>query len=128
MLAGNGHGARVLITDANFPAATRTPASSQKIFLNLAPDLVQVTDVLQVLKEYIVIESCVVMLPGDGHVPPIQEVFREQLGVGVPQERLSRFDFYRETSSDDNCLTIVTGDTRRFANIIITMGVLLPPS
>lgn len=124
-LASSGHGARVLITDANFPVSTRTPASSQKVFLNLAPDLVKVTEVLRVLKECIVVESGIIMLPADGHHPPVQEEFRQLLGEKMPLERLARFDFYRETASGDNCLTIVTGDTRRFANIIITTGVLL---
>ncbi len=127
-LAGSGHGARILITDANFPASTRTPSSSEKVFLNLAPGLVTVTEVLRVLRECIVIESGIIMLPPDGHQPPIQAEFRELLGAEIALERLPRFDFYGEAASGDNCLTIVTGDTRRFANILITIGVLFPQS
>ena len=37
--------------------------------------------------------------------------------------RMERFEFYEEASTDDLCLTIVTGERRRFANILLTIGV-----
>jgi L-fucose mutarotase len=51
-LASNGHGAKVLIADSNFPIMTSTPVSCQKVFLNLAPGLLTVVDVLKIIKLY----------------------------------------------------------------------------
>ena len=50
-LAAAGHGSRVLIADGNYALATNTSDRARRVFLNLAPDLVRVTDVLGVLAE-----------------------------------------------------------------------------
>ena len=44
-----GHGAQVLIADGNYPLGTGSHPSSRRIYLNLAPNLVRVTDVLKEL-------------------------------------------------------------------------------
>jgi L-fucose mutarotase len=45
-LAEAGHGAQVLIADGNYPLVTRSNPAARRVFLNLAPDLLKVTDVL----------------------------------------------------------------------------------
>ncbi len=44
-----GHGSKVLIADGNYPFTTGSPATAEKVFLNLMPGMVKVTDVLKVL-------------------------------------------------------------------------------
>jgi L-fucose mutarotase len=121
-LAGNGHGARVLIADANFPFATCTPATCKKVFLNLSPGVLTVTQVLKVIQDHIPIEKAIIMSPPDESPQPIHAEFREILGEGLIFKPEKRPGFYRETKSEDTCLLIATGDTRRFANILIVIG------
>ena len=122
-LASNGHGSKILITDGNFPVATNTAANSVKVFLNLAPDMCKVTDVLRILLSAVPVEKAIFMESGKTGDEPIHEEFRKILGNEKDTEKLSRQDFYEKAESKHNCLTIVTGDMRRFANIILVMGV-----
>lgn len=124
-LAEAGHGARVLIADGNYPLATRSPSTARRVFLNLAPDMVRVTDVLDVLHEAIPIESAHVMAPADGTEPAIFAEFRALL-PGVSLEPLDRFAFYEAATAPDVALAIATGERRIYANLLITIGVVAP--
>jgi L-fucose mutarotase len=125
-LASNGHGARVLIADANFPFATCTPATCKKVFLNLSPGVLTVTQVLKIIQEHVPIETAIIMSPPDGSQQPIHAEFSEILGDGIIFQAEKRVGFYRETKSEETCLLIATGDTRRFANILIVIGSIRP--
>jgi L-fucose mutarotase len=123
-LGSNGHGAKVLISDGNYPASTGVPATARKVFLNLAPGLLSVIDVLKVIIETIPVESALVMTPPDGSEQPIHKEFKEILGSEIPLVSTKRFEFYTEAKSPDTCLVIATGEIRRFANILLTIGVV----
>ena len=69
VLGSNGHGARILIADSNFPFSTCPPQSAKKVFLNFALGMLGVTDVLSVLKDYIPVETAIVMVPPDESTP-----------------------------------------------------------
>ena len=121
-LGSNGHGARILIADGNFPISTYTPAACRKVFLNLSPGLLSVTDVLKVIKDYIAVETAIVMIsPEDQEQQPIHKEFQEILGEKVALKHERRPAFYQEAKSEDTCLAIATGDMRRFGNIILTI-------
>jgi L-fucose mutarotase/ribose pyranase (RbsD/FucU family) len=62
-LAEAGHGSQVLIADGNYPLRTRSYERAHRVFLNLAPDLMRVTDVLGVINGAIPIEAAYVMIP-----------------------------------------------------------------
>lgn len=123
-LASNGHGAQVLIADGNFPISTQTPANCKKVFLNLAPGLLTVTDVLKVLSQVIPVESYTIMTPPEGSTPPIHAEFAAILHPSLPVQILKRKEFYEQVSVTHTCLAIATGETRRFANILLTIGVI----
>ena len=123
-LGSNGHGSRLLIADGNYPFNTGVPENAQKVFLNLTPGILSVTDVLKVIREAIPIESYLVMLPPDETPQAIHDEFQEILGADVPLTKVKRFDFYREARTADTFLIIATGEIRRFANILITIGVV----
>lgn len=125
-LAANGHGARILVADGNFPVSTHANVNCKKVYLNLAPGLLKVTDVLQVILEEIAIESAFIMETPDGSKPAIQEEFETILGGPLQWHRKKRMDFYQEVSHPDTALIIATGDTRRFGNILIVMGAVFP--
>lgn len=122
-LGSNGHGSKILIADGNFPFSTCTPQTAKKVFLNLAPGMLTVMDVLKVLVDYVPVESATVMMPPDESIPPIFDEFANVLGNELEMKKIKRFDFYAEAKSSDTCLVIATGETRRFSNILLTVGV-----
>jgi len=120
-----GHGAQVLIADGNYPLATRSNGAAHRVFLNLAPGLLTVTDVLGVLVEAIPIEAAHVMGPDSDEEPGIYREFRELLPE-TPLERLGRFEFYDMARGPDLALAIATGEQRIYANLLLTIGVVMP--
>jgi L-fucose mutarotase len=121
-LGAAGHGARILITDGNYPASTRSGMNADRVYLNLRPGLPTVTEVLEVLLTAIPVEAAAVMAPPDGPDPDIFAEFARLL-PGLKLTRHGRHQFYDEASSDDACLTIVTGEQRIYANLLLTIGV-----
>ncbi len=120
-----GHGAQVLIADGNYPLATRSNPAAHRVFLNLEPGKLTVTDVLEVLAGAVPVEAAHVMGPDDGSEPSIYGDFRRLLpGMGLT--RLGRFDFYATARGPDCALAIATGEQRIYANILLTIGVVQP--
>jgi len=124
-LGGAGHGSKVLIADGNFPFSTGANPAAKRVYLNLAPGLLTVTDVLRVLAEAIPIEAAEVMQPSSGDEPSIFTDFRSILPQGVELRRLGRFEFYDVARERDTALVIATGEQRIYANILLTVGVVL---
>jgi L-fucose mutarotase len=120
-----GHGAQVLIADGNYPLLTRTYKRAHRVYLNLAPDLVRVTDVLEVVSGAIPVEAAHVMIPDTGDEPPIFQEFRRLL-PGFELTPLARFDFYDAARGPDLALAIATGERRIYANLLLTIGVVSP--
>jgi L-fucose mutarotase len=123
-LGSNGHGSRLLIADGNYPFTTGVPEKARKVFLNLSPGMFSVTDVLKVIHTAVPVESYLVMLPPDETPQAIHDEFKNMLGDEIPVKKIKRFDFYNEARSTDTFLVIATGEIRRFANILITIGVV----
>jgi L-fucose mutarotase len=125
-----GHSSKVLIADGNYPAATRRPAGAALVSLNLSPGVVNCVQVLEVLAAAIPIEAAAVMRPerSGAHAmeedPEIWKAFRTLLSVDP--EPLDRFAFYETASSDDVALVIATGEQRLYANLLLTIGVVMP--
>jgi L-fucose mutarotase len=120
-----GHGAQVLIADGNYPLATRSNPDAYRVFLNLEPGKLTVTDVLSVIAEAIPVEAAYVMGPDDGSEPSIYEDFRGLLPE-TELERLGRYEFYDMARGPDTALAIATGEQRIYANILLTIGVVMP--
>jgi len=120
-LASAGHGSKVLLADSNYPYSTASGPNAKRVFLNFAPGMLQVTDVLRVLAETIPIEMAEVMTPEHGTHP---EIFLEFTNIlsGLELHPCGRFKFYEAVKSPDCCLVIATGDERRFANLLLTIG------
>ena len=122
-----GHGARILIADGNYPLSTGSHPAARRVYLNLAPDLLRVTDVLEVLVGAVPVEAAQTMQPDDGSEPPIFADFRRLL-LGVDVAPLGRHAFYDAARGPDVALAIATGERRIYANILLTIGVVPPPS
>lgn len=128
-LAGAGHGAKVLIADSNYPHETYANPRSTVVFLNLAPGLINATDVLDVLQKTLPIEAAALMVPApdaDAVDIPIHDEFRAALPNDVEVSEISRWDFYSAAGADDVAVVIATGEARIYANLLLTIGVRKP--
>jgi L-fucose mutarotase len=119
-----GHGSCILIADGNYPVCTHAPAGATKVFLNLRRGMVQVSDVLEVLRDTVPIEQATVMATPDGKSVAIHQVLFKLLPAGVSTRSLPRDEFYAVVSHPSTALVIATGEEERFANILITIGVV----
>ena len=126
ILGQAGHGSGVLIADGNYPFSTGSPVMAEKVFLNLMPGMVKVTDVLEALVDTIPIEAATVMVPDDDAEQPIFSEFRKILPDGLDLTKIHRFPFYDEARSPDTALVIATGEQRVYANLLLTIGVVPP--
>ena len=122
-LAKAGHGAKVLITDGNYPVTTRVKSLVPVVFLNFAPGQVGVMAVLDALVPLCNKEKAEVMSPEDDHRPPIYHSFEKDLTT-LQFTPLSRDAFYLECSTNENlAFVIVTGEIQPYANLLLTIGV-----
>ena len=126
VLAGAGHGAKVLIADSNYPASTKLGPSADLVYLNLTPGIPSATDVLSTLLSAIEVESAAVMQPDSGDEPDIFDEFRKLLPKNVEMKKLGRFEFYDAVKDPDTCLVIQTGEQRLYANLLLVIGAIAP--
>ena len=135
-LGAAGHGAKVLLADGNYPVSTGAAPAATRVYLNLAPGIVTVTDVLDALISAIPIEAAEVMLPDAGPEPPIFTDFRALLrksttlgrvaGAELRLSPLSRAAFYAAASAPEVAVVVATGERRIYANLLLTIGVVDP--
>lgn len=125
-LAAAGHGSTVLLADGNYPVATGARAGADRVYLNLAPGLLTVTQVLQTLRAAVPIEQGTVMVPEDGSRVEAHEDYRTVLGSQTPWRSVGRYDFYDLCREPDLAVVVATGDQRLYANLLLTVGVRGP--
>jgi L-fucose mutarotase len=123
-LAASGHFSQVLIADGNFPVAGNRGPNARLVHLNLAPGLLDAVSVLEVVLEAVPVQAATVMEPPADFKPPIHERYREQLGAGVTWTQMERWAFYEQIASPRTTLMIATGEQRRFANLLLEIGVV----
>ena len=122
-VAGAGHGSKILIADGHYPFSTGKNPLAPVVYLNLSPGMVRADEVLNVLLSAIHVESATLMTPGNQARIEAHEEYRLSLGAEVPIDLLDRFSFYSAARTQDVALVIATGDTRHYANILLTIGV-----
>ncbi len=116
-----GHGDKILIADGNYPLMKKT-GDAEKVYLSLTASTPTVTEVLSALLHEVNVEAACVMDPRTETEPAIFEEFR-QLLPDISLSKLGRYEFYDAASDPTVGLAISTGETRVFANILITVGV-----
>jgi L-fucose mutarotase len=128
-----GHGAKILISDGNYPHWPKRGPNAEVVFLNLSPGKLTCTDVLSALLTVINVEKAEVMdyaRTGPNSLkedPPIWNEFRQILheaGADLELEKIERFKFYDDAGTKEVALTIATGDQRIYANLMLTIGVV----
>jgi L-fucose mutarotase len=121
-LAKCGHKANVLITDGNYSAVTNVAKNASVIYLNLAVDMVRSTVILEKVLKYINVEKVTLMTYPDDFNNIIELEYKKLLPQDVQIDYIDRQDFYSLAKSDDTFLVIVSGESKRFANIILTVA------
>lgn len=128
-LAAAGHGSTVLITDGHYAARTAVGPNASRVYLNLTADWPRVTDVLRLVLGAVEVEAATMIQPSPDALPCEAQVeIGRLLPSSLTPQLVDRARFYDRARSLDLVLCIVTGDTRRFANVLLTVGVLRDPS
>ena len=120
-----GHGDEIVLADAHFPGHSTNDMVIRADGLKIE-DLLDAVLPLFALDTYV--EDPVVMMqcvPGDEPDPAVEAGYRAVINKYAPDtpeiKFIERFDFYARASK---AFTVVmSGDTRKFANIILKKGV-----
>jgi L-fucose mutarotase len=132
VLGRAGHHATVLIADGNYPASTAIGPRAELVSLNLAPGIVNCTQVLEALLTAIPIERANTMMYETtgpyalADDPPVWNEYRRVIaaaGLQLDLEPIEKWEFYEAVATRDHVLTIQTADQQRFANLLLTIGV-----
>lgn len=123
-LAKCGHKTQILIADSNYAVLSNTNPKAKIIYLNFAKNLLPSDIILSKLLQCINVESAVMMQYPETFNNTIIGEYKSILGKEVSISYLPRQDFYDEVKSDKTALVIASGETRRFANILLTVGVV----
>lgn len=127
-LARCGHGSRVLIADSNYAHVTNVNPGAEVVYLNLRPGLIGVDDILEAVLSAVPVEAAHVMRPdGDGARPDAWAGYEARLGEGLPLQPLDRADFYGACRGSELAVCVASGDTRLYANVLLTVG-FVPPA
>jgi L-fucose mutarotase len=119
-----GHKTKIMIADSNYSFVTNSSANARIVYLNFAPGMLKSTDVLSGICEMINIESATMCACPDDFDNTIIEEYKTILSNNVPFDFLERYTFYDAVKSNDTLLVIATGEQRRFANLLLTVGVV----
>ena len=123
-LAASGHFSQVLVADGNFPVAGNRGPNARIVHHNLTPGTIDAITVLDALLEVIPVQAATVMEPPADFKPPIHELYRQRLGKDVTWTQMERWAFYEKIASPRTTLMIATGEQRRFANLLLEIGVV----
>ena len=123
VLARSGHFAQVVIADGNLPVAAMTGPNSTTVHLNFRPGLLDALTVLEGILEVCPVQGAIVMEKPVEANAEIHDAFKKILG-DVTWDTMERWAFYDKIREPATTLIIQTGEQRRFANLILTVGVV----
>ena len=122
-LARSGHFAQVIIADGNLPVGAMTGPNSTTVNLNFKPGLLDAITVLEGILEVCPIQGAIVMEKPAKANADIHTAYKNMLG-DVTWEEMERWAFYDKIREPATTLIIQTGEQRRFANLILIVGVV----
>lgn len=127
VLAEMGHGDEIVISDANFPAAS-VAAEHTLIRADGIPAARLLEAILQLMpldqydsNNFVLMD----IVPGDMYVPKIWETYRAVLQKYEPDATVSymeRFAYYDRAKKAH--AVVISGETAKYANIILKKGVI----
>lgn len=123
-LAKCGHKTNILIADSNYSFVTNSSPNATIVYLNFCVGEIKSTLILEKILKYINVEKAVLMESPADFVNEIEAEYKKLLPEAVEIAHVARNEFYSLAKSNDTLLVIATGENRRFANILLTVGVV----
>lgn len=128
-LAAAGHKSTVVIADAHYAAATAVGPNARTVYLNLTAGRPTIPEALAAVLATVVVEhASQIKATADALPSTVQEEVAGLLQPDVPLEYVDRDAFYGLARKPDLALAVVTGDTRRFGNVLLRLGALIDPA
>jgi L-fucose mutarotase len=121
-LAQCGHKANILIADANYSFLTNSSPRARIIYLNFSPGLISSVVILQKMLGYINIEKAVLMSCPDDFDNTIAREYRTLLAESTAVEYVCPGGLLRAGEIVGYPAGCRLSATRRFANILLTVG------
>lgn len=125
ILAEMGHGDELVISDAHFPAYSISPNT---VHLGIVPSPEMLEAVLKLVELDQYVDNPVMLMqpvPGDEVDPALLEEIKSVLGKDASRiEYIERFAFYERAKKA--FAVVVTGEKRKYGNIIVKKGVTMP--
>ena len=122
-LGRSGHFSQIVIADGNFPAGSMIGPNSTIVHLNFRPGMLDAITVLEGILEVCPVQGAIVMeKPAEANAE-IHDSYKTLLGDAT-WDTMERWSFYDKIRDPTTTLLIQTGEKRRFANIILTVGVV----
>ncbi len=120
-----GHGDEIVLADAHFPGESTNPNVIRADGLQIEALLDAILPLFALdnyVDDPVVMMECV---PGDEPDPAVEAGYRRVINAYAPDTPLirfiERFDFYERAS--EAFAVVMSGDTRKYANIILKKGV-----
>ncbi|MCS3407984.1 RbsD/FucU family protein [Serratia sp. AKBS12] len=121
-LAKCGHKTQILIADANYAFESNAPKGVEVVYLNLAPGTVAASLILEKLLQIINVEQAMMMSWPTSFENTIAGEYLSLLPASCSVTYLEREAFYSQVKSEMTLLVIASGETRRFANLLLTVA------
>ncbi len=122
-LARSGHFAQIMIADGNLPVGAMKGPNASIVYLNFQPGLLSTLKVLEGILSVCPIQGATVMQKPSEADASIHLEYQRLLGE-VEWNELERWAFYDKIREPSTTLIIATGEQRRFANLLLTVGVV----
>ncbi|MDV7105265.1 RbsD/FucU family protein [Vibrio sp. TH_r3] len=119
-----GHKTKILIADSNYSFVTNSPDNANIVYLNLTKGLVDSPTILDLVLSQINVEAATMMIYPEDFDNTVIPEYKAILPDDIEINHLERYEFYDMAKSDDTMLVIAAGEQRRFANLILTVGVV----
>jgi D-ribose pyranase len=119
IVAGIGHGDRLVICDSGFPIPHNRPVADCVLTINI-PRLV---DTLKVVLEELHVEEAVIANEMERISHPMYEEIQKVLH-GVPIRHIPHEEFKQLTRTQENISFVRTGEATKYSNVILTAGVI----
>ena len=123
ILAEMGHGDEIVFSDAHFPAHAfgRSGATVIRSDGVAADRLLAGVSKLLELDSYAVPVVMMAPVEGDSLDPDVEKAYRNALGYDGTIDRMERYAFYDRAKGA--YAIVVTGETRKYGNVILKKGV-----
>lgn len=119
IVAGMGHGDKLVICDSGYPIPHHRPLADVVLTINIP----RVVETLKVVLQELHVESAIVTNEMERISNPI---FKEITGLltGIPVKKISHEKFKEFARIEQNISFVRTGEATKFSNVILVAGVV----